>query len=161
MCWFGVRYVAMSFFCWTKSLIRQVTLLEFHTVHLKVQAKMLAAIDWAIKELLFLSFLCRLFAIELYGVTGGLMLCECDRKQMRCALTAPLHHCWTANVRSQTAYVQDDRREERGVWAMFYGFESVYVSVICLWVRQMCTCSTIWIACWNSQQVIQAAGTFE
>lgn len=121
---------------------------------------MLTAIDWAIKELLFLSFLRRLFAIELYGVTGGLMPCECDRKQMRCALTAPLHHCWTANVRSQTACVQDDKREERGVWAMFYGFESVYVSVICLWLWQMCTCLTIWIACWNIPQVIQGAGTF-
>lgn len=37
------------------------------------------------------------------------MLCECDRKQMRCALTAPLCHCWTANVSSQTAYVQSDK----------------------------------------------------
>lgn len=86
------------------------------------KAKVLTAFGWAIKELLFLSFLCRHVAIDLYGVTGGLMLCECDRKQMRCALTALLRHCWTANVRSQTAYAHNDKSWKERSGLSFMGF---------------------------------------
>lgn len=96
--------IVMSISAWTKSIIQEVTRLEFHTVHWKLKAKDSAAFGWAIKEL---SFLGRHVAIELYRVTGGLMLC--DRKQMRCALTALLCHCWMANVRSQTAYAHDGK----------------------------------------------------
>lgn len=44
------------------------------------------------------------------------MLRDCDREQMRCALTAaPLCHRWMANVRSQTAYEGAAKRSgERG-----------------------------------------------
>lgn len=45
----------------------------------------------------------------------------CDRKQMRCALTALLCHCWMANVRSQTAYAHDDKsgKEKSGLCCMY------------------------------------------
>lgn len=50
------------------------------------------------------------------------MLCECDRKQMRCALTALLRHCWMANVRSQTAYAHDDKSWKERSGLKFMGF---------------------------------------
>lgn len=129
----GVRYEVMPFFCYIKSIRQRVTLPEFHIDHINLEAKILTVFEWAIKELLSLSFLCRHFAIEPYGVTGGFMLCDCDRKQMRCTLTALLFHYWTANVRIQTAYVQARVRDgSRGcVLLGLRMYTSLFLSSVC------------------------------
>lgn len=100
-------------------------------------------LEWAIKELHSLPFLCRHFAIELCEATGEVMLCECDRKQIRWALTALILHCWTANVRRQTSYVQTIvcvRKRESGLG--FIGLRAY------LW---FCVCHLSMFICMNAQ----------